>query len=244
MAVRRGPNTPPVMYMRWTSLMFAHWPVAADALRALIPQGVELDTFDGQAWLGVVPFRMEGVRARWTRALPWVSRFPELNVRTYVTKDGVPGVWFFSLDAANPLAVCTARFAFHLPYYDARMRINEEAAQEHAGWVQYKSCRTHQGAEAAEFKARYRPVGDVYFSKEGSLEYFLSERYCFYTQDRQGRWLQGMIDHPPWPLQKAEAEIELNTMADPLGLPLADPPTLLHYSHSIDVTGWLVQVLG
>src|SRR4051794_18976444 len=113
------PQSPWVMAMQWLDLLFMHWPVPAKALRSYIPRNLEIDTYDGTAWIGVVPFRMAGVRPRMTPALPWLSAFPELNVRTYVTIGGKPGVWFFSLDAGNPVAVEGARSLFHLNYYNA-----------------------------------------------------------------------------------------------------------------------------
>jgi len=234
------------MAMRWLDLLFAHWPVDAAALRPLIPEGLELDTFDGQAWLGIVPFRMDGVRPPWCPPLPWVSAFAELNVRTYVRVPGggdsrghsKPGVWFFSLDAANPLAVRTARLTFHLPYFDARMRI-----EERDGWVRYDSRRTHRGAPPGVFRARYRPVSEPYLSEPGTLEHWLTERYCLYAADRRGRVYRGDIHHVPWPLQPAEAEIEEDTLTSPLGAPgtaleRPDVAPLLHFVRRLEVVAW------
>ncbi len=138
------PAGPWVMAQRWHDLLFAHWPVPAAEVRVLVPAGVEIDTFDGVAWLGVVPFRMSDVRLRGTPALPWLSFFPELNVRTYVVRDGKPGVWFFSLDAGNIAAVAIARRWFHLPYFHASMHIAERDA-----WMHYQSARRDPGAAAA-----------------------------------------------------------------------------------------------
>jgi uncharacterized protein YqjF (DUF2071 family) len=123
------------MAMTWYDLAFLHWPVPAEQLRPLIPSGLELDTYDGQAWLGIVPFGMSGVRPRCLPVVPWLSKFLELNVRTYVTAEGKPGVWFCSLDAANPVAVRIARKTFNLPYYDAAMRLHHEPD----GWRNYRS---------------------------------------------------------------------------------------------------------
>ncbi len=128
---------PWIMAQSWHDLLFAHWKVDAAVLRPHVPAELEVDTFEGQSWLGVVPFRMSGVRLRWTPALPWLSAFLELNVRTYVTAQGKPGVWFFSLDAANPVAVAAARLSFHLPYFKARMTCGDVD-----GWIQYQSERT------------------------------------------------------------------------------------------------------
>ena len=228
-----APRKPWLMRMTWHDLLFAHWPVAPDVMRALIPGGVTLDTFDGQAWLGVVPFRMSNVRARCTPALPWLSAFPELNVRTYVTRDGRPGVWFFSLDAANPVAVAAARKFFHLPYFNARMSISAEQA----GYA-YESARTHRSARAAELRVRYRAIGPVYHAVPGALDDWLTARYCLYACDHRGGVYRCEIDHAPWPLQSAEAEWVVNSMAVPLGLAIPDTPPLLHFSRRLDVVAW------
>jgi uncharacterized protein len=221
------------MAQSWHDLLFAHWPVPESALRPHIPAGLAIDTFEGQAWLGVVPFRMSGVRLRGTPALPWLSAFPELNVRTYVVANGKPGVWFFSLDAGNALAVAIARTWFHLPYFRARM-----SCQERNGWIEYRSERTHRRAPNAILDGRYRASGEVFSAQPGSLEHFLTERYCLYTADRTGRIIIGEIHHAPWPLQPAEAELTQNTMAQSLGLSLPADRPLLHFSKRQDVVVW------
>ena len=229
------PAGPWVMAQTWHDLLFAHWPVDLGALRLLLPPQLQIDTCKGQAWLGVVPFRMTGVRLRGMPALPWLSAFPELNVRTYVTCGGKPGVWFFSLDAGNSLAVAIARAWFHLPYFRARM-----SCIEMAGWIRYQSERTHRGAPAGLLAGRYRPVGEVFSASHGTLEYFLTERYCLYVADRRGRVIRGEIHHPPWPLQEAEAEFTRNTMAEALGIALISRP-LLHFARRQDVLVWPPQ---
>jgi len=226
------PASPWAVAMKWHDLLFAHWPVAADALRSHIPAGLEIDTFDATAWLGVVPFRMSGVRPRGTPTLPWFSAFPELNVRTYVKACGKQGVWFFSLDAHNPVAVAVARRWYHLPYFRAEMRCAAST------YVEYESRRTHRGAAAAEFRARYLPAGPVQPSQPGTLEYFLTERYCLYAADPRGRVYRGDVHHAPWPLQPAEAEISANTMALASGFTLPARPPLLHFARRLDVVAW------
>jgi len=220
--------------MRWHDLLFMHWPVRVADLRDYIPRGLRLDTFDGAAWIGVVPFRMSGVRPRLFPALPWLSAFPELNVRTYVVAEEKPGVWFFSLDAGNPVAVELARDGFHLPYYNARM-----ACAAHGDGVRYSSGRRHRGAAPAELQARYRPIGPPYTSSPGTLERWLTARYCLYAANRRGRIWRCEIDHPAWPLQPAEAEIERDTMTDQMRLELPDTPPLLHFARRLDVVAWL-----
>src|SRR5688572_9071745 len=173
------PERPWSVFMRWLDLAFLHWPVPAGQLRRLLPRGVELDAFGGDAWIGVVPFRMTGIRHRLFAPVPGLSAFHELNVRTYVTRNGRPGVWFFSLDAACGVAVRVARRTFHLRYYHAAMRSRASAD----GTIDYESVRTHRGEPPAKFVARYRPVGDVFRATRGTLEHFLAERYCLYVVD-------------------------------------------------------------
>ena len=225
--------------MSWLDLLFAHWSFAPETIAALLPEGLELDTYEGRAWLGVVPFRMENVGPRGLNWVPGASAFPELNVRTYVVAGGKPGVWFFSLDAASKLAVRAARIGFNLAYYDARMRC--EAAGGDEGWIEYDSERTHEGAPAGVFRGRYRGVGEPYLSEAGTLEQWLTERYCLYAQDRSGQIRRGEIHHEAWPLRRAQAEIQTCTVSDGWGLPLPDEPPLLHFVERIDVVAWLLD---
>jgi len=225
------------MRFSWHSVLFAHWPVPATTMRALVPEALELDLKDGSAWVGVVPFRMTRVGPGWLPPIPYFHAFPELNVRTYVTHGGKPGVWFFSLDAANRLAVWGARRYFHLPYFRASMSCLSDPKV--GDGIAYRSLRTHRGAKPAEFRARYRPRGPVYRSRAGDLDHWLTERYCLYSIDPRGRLHRADVAHDPWPLQPADAEIEANTMTDAMGLPLSGPPALLHFAHRVDVTsGW------
>jgi uncharacterized protein len=222
------------MAMRWHDLLFAHWPVSEQALRPLVPAELQIDTFEGAAWVAVTPFAMTGVRPRYVPALPGLSRFLELNVRTYVTVGGKPGVWFFSLDAANLVAVQVARKLFHLPYFNAEMR-----QSTNGDWVHYQSMRTHQGEKSAAFFGRYRPTGEVFHTHPTHLEYWLTERYCLYA--RQGpKLLRAEIHHAPWPLQAATAMITRNTMLQAAGIEVDDPlkPSLLHFARRLDVVAW------
>jgi uncharacterized protein len=227
------------MTMSWLDLLFAHWSFAPETIRALLPAGLELDTFEDRAWVGVVPFRMANTGPRGLNWLPGVSAFPELNVRTYVVVDGKPGVWFFSLDAASIVAVHAARVGFHLPYFRARMN-----CEERSGWIEYHSERRHPGAPAGAFHGRYRGVGPVYQSTPGTLEHWLTERYCLYAKDRAGRTCRGEIHHMQWPLQKAEVEIETCTVTDGWSISLPDEPPLLHFARRLDVIGWLLERVG
>ena len=211
-----------------------HWPVRADALRLLVPPALSLDIFEGSAWLGVVPFNMTGVRPRFVPAVPGLSHFPEINLRTYVTAEGRPGVWFFSLDAHSRLAVRLARATFHLPYFDAEIYCHASGDE-----VDYRSLRTHWGAPGAKFEARYGPSGEPFESEKGSIENFLTERYCLYSADRKGNVRRGEVHHYLWPLQPAEAEVRTLAMTQQIGLKLPETGPILHFSKRLDVLAWL-----
>lgn len=217
------------MVQIWHDLLFAHWPVPFEVLRPLIPPQLALEVFDGQCWVGVVPFRMSGVRARGMPALPGLSRFPELNVRTYVNLHDRPGVYFFSLDAAHAAAVWAARTFYHLPYFNADM----SARREDEG-INYTSSR-REGR--AEFKAQYTPCKAVHPRESGTLEHWLTERYCLYTV-HHGRVYRGEIHHPRWPLQDASAEITINSMASAAGIFLPNLQPLLHFARRLEVLLW------
>jgi uncharacterized protein len=217
----------------WEDLLFAHWRVPVAELRAHVPDGLEIDTFDGSAWLAVAPFRITGLRARGMLPLPRFSEFLELNVRTLVRGvDERPGVWFLSLDASSRLAVEVARRAYKLPYFQARM-----SAMRRDGWIDYECARV--GEPGRVFSGSYRPAGEVFHAEPGSLEWFLIERYCLYTTDERGGLRRAEIHHDAWPLQAAEAEIELASISP---LELDDPP-LCHFSHRQDVLVWPLESL-
>ena len=228
-----------VMAQGWHDLLFAHWPVSVELLKPQLPAQLEIETFEGQAWLAVVPFRMSGVRLRGTPPVPGLSEFPELNVRTYVFAHGKPGVWFFSLDAGNRMAVAVARAWFHLPYFRAQM-----SCEDRDGYIHYRSERAHRRASAASLEGRYRPAGDTFLPQRGTLEHFLTERYCLYAADGHGRLIRGEIHHPPWSLQVAEAEFSRNSMADAAGIPLPVSKPLLHFAKRQDVVVWPPKLLA
>lgn len=223
----------------WRDLLFAHWPVDAWIVRALLPESLEVDLFEGKAWVAVVPFRMTGVRVRLTPAMPWISRFAELNVRTYVKAkaDGgaKPGVYFWSLEASNPVAVAAARALFHLPYMNASMK-----CEPRPGWIEYESKRTHAGESAAVLSGRYR-ARDI--AQKTELVRWLTERYCLYTTDRKGKLYRGEIHHKPWPLYEAEAQFEENTMARAAGIELPSSAPLLHFAKELQVAIWPLELV-
>ncbi len=224
------------MRMTWSELLFAHWAVEPTLVAELLPAGVSLDTRDGQAWVGVVPFTMSGLAPRLCPPIPTVSRFLELNVRTYVTVGGKSGVWFFSLDAAGRVAVRGARATFNLPYMDARMFLNKQED----GTIEYRSERTHRQEPAAEYDVSYCPSGAFQEAEPGSLEHWLTARYCLYSVDRRGKVYRGEIDHTPWKLAPATYHERVNTMGDGFGLCFEGRPHL-RMAEPVDVQAWLIS---
>jgi uncharacterized protein len=231
------PEAPWFLTQSWHNLLFAHWPVDASLLRSRMPPGLPLDLYDGQAWIGVVPFRMTNVAPRFVPALPWVSEFAELNVRTYVTVGGKPGVYFFSLDAESALAVAAARSLLHLPYFTAQMQVRTEARR-----VDYSSRRIGDAARA-ELVARYEPLGPPFHAEPGTLDHFLTERYCLYNVDARFRAYRLEIHHPAWTLQHAEASFAVNTMTEAAGIRLPAIAPVLHFSPRQDTLAWRPETL-
>jgi hypothetical protein len=227
------------MIQRWHDLLFTHWALPPEKIRPLVPPQLELDTFDGKAWVGVIPFWMSGVRFRGMPPIPTASTFPELNVRTYVRarqQPDKPGVYFFSLDAASVLAVLGARAGAGLPYFWAEMK-----ADPNDNVVRYLSAR-RQKPRGAELTARYRPIGPVSHHK-ADLERFVTERYCLYVV-RSGIIHRIQIHHLPWPLQPAEAELEKNTMAAVNGIELPAEQPILHFSKFLEVYIFAPERIG
>jgi len=220
------------MRQSWCDLLFGHWPVPVSALRPLVPASLEIDEFDGISWVGVVPFRMEGVSLKFAPDVPRLSAFPEINLRLYVSVNGMPGVWFLSLDATNALAVWAARRFFHLPYFNAKISISHTDSG-----FQYRSVRSDD-EQSAVFSATYGPKGEVYLAKPGSLEHWLTERYCLYVEDENGRILRTEVHHHPWPLQSAGVRIDENTLGNVHGIALDCHPAVVHFSKRIDVVAW------
>ncbi|CAN5389306.1 DUF2071 domain-containing protein [soil metagenome] len=220
------------MRQRWYDLLFAHWPVPAAVLQRYVPDSLKVQEYDGTSWLGVVPFRMEGIAPRGLPSLPWLSAFPELNVRIYVERDGKPGVWFLSLDATNPLAIWAAKRFFHLPYRRSAIDITKRDDGLH-----YRSTR---GSEV--FEANYRPVSEVFNATPGSLEAFLAERYCLYAQSKRGALYRGEVHHAPWPLQRAEGSVHATALLGGHGLTVEGKP-LMHFSKGVDVVVWSLEKL-
>lgn len=227
------PKAPWAMRQVWSDLLFAHWPTSASALAELLPPGLTLDMWEGEAWVGVVPFRMPYLSIRRLPNVPPFMRLLETNVRTYVRVGDKPGVYFFSLDADNPVAVEVARRWYSLPYLNARFDCDFTEER-----VRYAITRTDPRAAPGAFAGSYRPTGAPQTPAAGTLEDWLTGRYALYTTNRRGRILRGDVTHAPWQLAPAEAEIEVNTLAQSHGIALADTAPLLHYAARLDVLAW------
>jgi uncharacterized protein YqjF (DUF2071 family) len=221
------------MAQRWENLLFAHWPVEENALAPVVPPQLQIDTFDGMAWLAVTPFRVGAHRVLGTPHIPAVTSFPEVNVRTYTTIDGKPGIYFLSLDTVSRLVVGAARHVYRLPYFRSDISV-----EEGDGRLTFRSNRTSDDGPTAGLDIRYRPMRSPRIASPGSLEHFLTERYCLYTLDDRQRVHRSDIHHPPWPLQDAEAEIRHNSMATGLGLQLDPGGAVLHVSGRQEVLIW------
>jgi uncharacterized protein YqjF (DUF2071 family) len=232
LSIRRRPRGLPLIRQWWGKLLFMHWPISPGFLRQLLPPQLTLDTFEGQAWIGVVPFTMWGVRPYFSPPVPGLNSFHELNVRTYVHFDGVPGVWFFSLDINSPLATWGARRFFFLPYYDAEISLRQEGQS-----ILYHSGRKEGGATPATFDAAWTYGEPLPPSEPDSLAFFLTERYCLYTAHREQLY-RCRIFHPPWPLRRAEVSAYNSTMVAALGLPEPSGEPLLHYADSLKIDIW------
>lgn len=209
-----------------------HWAIPVDALRPLVPPRLEIDTFEGEAWIGVVPFTMWGVRPTFTPPVPGLSALHELNVRTYVHLEGVPGVWFLSLDANSIVAVWAARNFFYLPYFNARMTLDQTANK-----IIYASHRTHANAPAANFEATWEFGDPLPLSPPGSLEFFLTERYSLYAAHRD-KLYRCRIFHRPWPLRTAQLLSCESSMVESHGLPTPRGEPLLHYAEALETNIW------
>jgi uncharacterized protein YqjF (DUF2071 family) len=229
------PKRPWAWRQSWRELLFVHWPVPAAVLRPLVPVGLEVQEFDGTSWVGVVPFRMTGVMRRPFPDLPGISAFPELNVRLYVEADGKPGVWFLSLDAANSLAVWAARRFLHLPYHRA------DIAMERTGdAVTFASQR--RGAPE-RFAATYGPTGPDEEATAGTLEHWLTERYCLYAPAPDGRLSRHEVHHAPWPLRPAYANLGANTLLAAFAIDPGPGRPHVRYAEGVDVVVWDAEVL-
>lgn len=217
----------------WNELLFVHYRCDADVLRPLVPPSLEIQEFDGSSWIGVVPFQMNRVMRRPLPDIPAFSNFLELNVRLYVEHKGVPGVWFLSLDATNPLVVWGGQKFFGLPYKNADI----EAMPTPLGEGHYRSIRRSRGRseQPAEFEVHFKTFGEDRFAEPGTLEHFLTERYCFYSMTKKGLH-RSEVHHWPWPLKSVSGEVLQNSLLEGVQVPKQEP--LFHFSHGVDVICW------
>ncbi|MCC5848206.1 MAG: DUF2071 domain-containing protein [Verrucomicrobia bacterium] len=225
------PDRPWLLRQQWNDLLFLHWAVDPDWVQKALPEGLQVDTHDGKAWLGIVPFDMKGVTFRGCPAPPVFCDFPEINLRTYVTDGEKAGVWFFSLDVNKRMAVWGARTFFHLPYFKAEVETHREGE-----WVRYWHSRGD-----LRFEASYRPAKSEILP-QGEFEEWATSRYALYCQSRRGAVYRGEIHHTPWPLQSAEVEIQENTLLD--GLPIGEAHPSRLFSRSLNVVVYPLEKLS
>ena len=232
LSIRSRPSGHPLMHQNWGKLLFMHWPVEPSQLRPLIPNALEIDTFDDRAWIAIVPFTMWDIRAfpPYVPAVPRMNAMHELNVRTYVHLDGTPGVWFFSLDCNNAAAVFGARTFYYLPYYNAELTLSQSENK-----IDYTSNRTDTPKGA--FQATWNIGRSLPMSEPESLEFFLTERYCLFSEHNSHLY-QSRIHHPHWPLQTATLDAHSSTMIEALGIPEPTGAPVLHYAEEISVEIW------
>lgn len=238
LAQRNRPAGRPAMYQTWEDLLFLHWQVDPALVQSRLPVGLRVDTFEDRAWVGVVPFFMRNIRPAWSPAVPGISNFQELNLRTYVVDErGTPGVWFFSLDADTRVGVWWGRTLYDLPYHYARMMHTRDRA---TGRVEYASQRPGTPARLASQFA-YEPQGPAWTAQPGTLEFFLVERYLLFTQNRRGALMSGRVYHAPYEVHHATAQandalFELNGLPRP-----GRAPDHMLISRGVDVEVFALQ---
>ncbi|MFM1653209.1 YqjF family protein [Brevibacillus sp. B_LB10_24] len=218
-----------IMTQTWEHLLFAHWPVSVDCIRRLVPDELEVDTFDGQAWISIIPFLMSGIRLKVFAEIPYFSTFPEINLRTYVKSHRRPGIFFITLDASDPLVVEMGKLWYHLPYHKAKISFRQNGQE-----IIVHSRRTPSDAFSTCFDGCYRPASIPFAAQAGTIEHWLMERYVLYSKHPRTKcvyWAE--VYHDPWKLHTAEAHIGRNTLADGLLDTPLGKPALLHYSKGV-----------
>jgi uncharacterized protein len=242
-APAREPDAPVVLRQNWHHLLFLHWEVPAAELQSMLPSGLTVDTFDGRAYVGVIPFTMTGIRAALTPPLPWLSSFHEVNVRTYVHHDGCdPGVWFFSLDASSALAVAAARVAYKLRYF--RARIGFHVTKDRVPIIDFASTRHDSRSTAtATSHFRYRPMdGVVATAAPNTLDFFLVERYILYATDAEGTLHRARVHHQPYPLQCVDVLQCDEMLTQVAGIHRGEGSPLRHYAREVNVKVFPLEV--
>jgi hypothetical protein len=232
-----------LMTQRWNDLLLAHWPLPAASIAPLLPEGLQVDTFQGLAWLGIIPFWLDRIKVRGIPPIPGVRHFPDLCLRTYVREErtGTRGVYCLSLDSSNLLATAMGRAFYCLPYHWAEMHLEQQTEREFSFY-----SRRRFASMPVQFKARYRGLGPTRKLAEyraGSLEYFLMERSCLFSSNRAKQPFRANLYNVCWPLEEAEAEIELNDLATAIGIQLPDRKPVLHYTRRMAVYFWPAELM-
>ena len=242
------PDSPWLFSQRWNDTLFAHFAMEPAGLRSLVPEALTLDLYDGAAWLTISPYCISHLRLSGVPPLPMLSSFPQVNVRTCVTRDGKPGIFYFSLDAANLSAVWFARVFFRMQYWHASIQVSGatiRARKSAENTIHFRSRRLH-GPEArngpAIFEAAYSPAGDAAAARPASLDEFLTERYCIYSFHR-GKLYRSEVHRQPWLLERASVEILTNSLADPLGITLPAAPDLCHFVRCNRLLTWAPEII-
>ena len=225
-----------IMRQTWKNVLFAHFPISPERLRPHIPSTLEIDTYQDSAWLGVIIFVIEGIYFRGLSPISVVFKFPEVNLRTYVQHGGKRGVFFLSLDVGNWASLAISKGWYHLPYCSAEISYRKEGDTFHC-----HSLRKGKSDNPITFTGSFTPDLEVYFPEDGTIDHWLTERYCLYSQDNRGNLYCGDIHHKPWPLQKAEAIISTNTLPTPFGIDISKPEPTFYFSEGVDTLFWNIK---
>lgn len=225
-----------IMRQKWRNVLFLHWPIPVEKLRPHIPSSLQIDTFNGSAWLGIILFVLEGIFPFEIPSISLTPKFPEINVRTYVKYDGKPGIYFLSIDVMNWASLKIAKNWYHLPYHSSQIFFQKEEQKFHC-----HSIRKGNENTPISFKGKYAPVSEVYFPKEGTLDHWLIERYCLYSSNNGINIYCGDIHHRPWPLQKAKIELVKNTLFTPFHFDLFEEKPIAHFSIGVDSLIWNIK---
>jgi hypothetical protein len=225
-----------IMKQKWNHVLFLHWPISPVHLRPLVPGALQIDTYDGKAWLGMIIFEMGGIYPRRFPGLSLTLPFSEINVRTYVTYKGEPGIYFLSIDVNNWASLQIAKRWYHLPYHPAKVSIRKSGKS-----LSFEGIRKK---EPLKVKGSYTPRRDVYMSRADQLDYWFTERYRLFSTDALSNLYTAAIDHPPWPLQQADVSFEKNTLFSPFPFKLAEDTPIAHYSHGVQTNFWNIKKLS
>lgn len=225
-----------IMRQSWRNLLFLHWPVPLEKLRPHIPSSLQIDTFHGSAWLGLILFVIEGIYPLGISKFSLTPKFPEINVRTYVKYNEKPGIYFMSIDVENWASLKIAKNWYHLPYHSAKISFGKQGQTFYC-----HSIRKENGNTPVSFKGQYGPISEVYYPKEGTLDHWFTERYCLYSSNNGVNIYCGEIHHRPWPLQKAEIEVDKNTLFTSYQFDLSEIKPLAHFSTGVDSLMWNIK---